>query len=185
MIWGLRGILVEHNITSVILDVRGVHYEVRVTSVPEASLGYEMFLYTHQVIREDEHYLVGFTSKAEKALFIKLINVNGVGPKTAIGILTATTPDRFTAAIASEDVVYLKKLPGVGPKGASQIILDLKGRLQTNVQKGGNPYNDEVALALSNLGFKKDEITKTLTKLDSHGLNANELLKLALAELRK
>lgn len=185
MIWGLRGTLVAHNVTNVVLAVGGVYYEVRVTSLPELPLGSELFLYTYQVIREDEHYLVGFTTEAEKVLFLKLINVNGIGPKTALGILTATTPEQFTTAIAHEDLAYLKKLPGVGPKGASQIILDLKGKLELNTNKGINPHFAEVSAALSSLGFKKAEITKVLTKLDPSIKSANELLKFALAELRK
>jgi len=185
MIWALDGILYAHNITHVVLNVHDVFYEVKVTALPEVAVGEKLFLYTHQVIRDDEHYLVGFMTLTEKELFLKLINVNGIGPKTAIGILTATTPERFSAAITTEDLAYLKKLPGVGPKGASQIILDLKGKLQTDVTKGTNPFIAEVQVALSNLGFKKSEITKVLNKLNERTLSANELLKLALSELRK
>lgn len=185
MIWGLKGILFAHNVTSVVLLVGGVYYEVRVTSLPPVEVGSELFLYTYQVIREDEHYLVGFTSVDEKALFLKLINVNGIGPKTALGILTATTPERFNNAIMQEDLAYLKKLPGVGPKGASQIILDLKGKLELNAAKSASPYAAEVSAALTSLGFKKSEITKVLAKIDPAISSANELLKQALVELRK
>ncbi|MDY0214170.1 MAG: Holliday junction branch migration protein RuvA [Bacilli bacterium] len=185
MIYGLKGILVVQNVTDVVLNVNNVFYEVKVTNISEKTIGSEVFLYTYQVIREDDEYLIGFETLREKDLFMQLINVNGVGPKTALGILTATNPDRFFEAVATEDLSYLKKLPGVGPKGASQIILDLKGKLQTDTSKGTNPHEAEVTLALSNLGFKKAEITKVMKKVSLRALSANELLKLALNELRK
>lgn len=185
MIYALKGILINQSAMSIVLDVRGVYYEVKVPSFPETPLNSEVFIYTYQVIREDDEYLIGFSSLAEKDLFIKLIDVSGIGPKTALGILTATNPERFLNAVTSEDLAYLKKLPGVGPKGASQIILDLKGKLQTDTNKGTNPYEAEVSLALTNLGFKKPEIAKAIKKVSIKALSANELLKFALNELRK
>ena len=125
MIYWLKGIVTKQSSTTIVLDVRGVYYEVKVPSVPQQQQFSELFLYTYQVIREDEHYLVGFLSLEEKSLFTELLNVSGIGPKTALGIMTATTPERFLQAVTSEELSYLKKLPGVGPKGASQIILDL------------------------------------------------------------
>ena len=185
MIYGLKGIVFKQTVTEIILDVNHVFYEVKVPSLPEVPLGSELFLYTYQVIREDDQYLIGFGDISEKELFIKLINVNGIGPKTALGILTATTPDKFFNAITTEDLAYLKKLPGVGPKGASQMILDLKGKLETNTNRGENPYEEEVIIGLTNLGFKKAEITKVIKKVSSKSLTANELLKVALNELRR
>lgn len=185
MIYGLKGVVVAQNVTNIVLNVNNVYYEVKVPSLKEQEIGSEIFIYTYQVIREDDEYLIGFATLSEKDLFIKLINVNGIGPKTALGILTATTPERFLSAVAGEELSYLKKLPGVGPKGASQIILDLKGKLQTDTSKGTNPHEDEVILALSSLGFKKAEITRVMKKVSLKALTANELLKLALNELRR
>ena len=185
MIYGLKGIVTKQTATTVVLDVRGVYYEVKVPALPPQIQFGELFLYTYQVIREDEHYLVGFLTLDEKSLFESLINVSGIGPKTALGIMTATTPERFLQAVATEELSYLKKLPGVGPKGASQIILDLKGKLQTDTTKGLNPYEAEVMLGLQSLGFKKSEITKVLKKVSSKALDTNELFRLALSELRR
>ena len=185
MIYGLKGMVVSQTPTTLVLNINNVYYELKVPSLPEQAKDTEIFIYTYQVIREDDEYLIGFSSLTEKELFLKLITVSGVGPKTALGILTATTPDRFFSAVMQEELSYLKKLPGVGPKGASQIILDLKGKLQTDVTKGTNPHENEVTLALVSLGFKKTEIAKALKKVSLKALTANELLKLALNELRR
>ncbi len=185
MIYGLKGIIFKEEATSIVLNVNNVFYSIKITAPTNKEVGEELFLYTHQVIREDDEYLVGFTSLSEKELFLRLINVSGIGPKTAIGILTATTPTLFEQAINSENLVYLKKLPGVGTRGASQMILDLKGKLQTDGEKGTNQNVSEVSLALSNLGFKKSDINRVLDKYSNSDQSASELLKLALAELRK
>lgn len=185
MIYGLKGIVTKQTPTVIVLDVNGVYYEVKVPVLDEQEKGTELFLYTYQVIREDEHYLVGFKTLEEKDLFMSLLNVSGIGPKTALGIMSATTPARFYQAIASEELSYLKKLPGVGPKGASQIILDLKGKLQTDTSKGLNPYEAEVKLGLQSLGFKVSEINKVLKKVSAPNLDANTLFRLALSELRR
>ena len=84
-----------------------------------------------------------------------MISVSGIGPKTALGILAATTPERLEQAIEDEDIKYLKKLPGLGQKGASQIILDLKGKLAKSDTVSTNTNEDEVEMALTSLGFKK------------------------------
>lgn len=86
MIYGLKGIVTKQTATTIVLDVRGVYYEVKVPSVPQQQQFSELFLYTYQVIREDEHYLVGFLSLEEKSLFTELLNVSGIGPKTALGL---------------------------------------------------------------------------------------------------
>ncbi len=185
MIYGLKGQVVSQSATTLILNVNNVYYELKVPSLSEQVIGDEIFIYTYQVIREDDEYLIGFSSLEEKALFLKLINVSGIGPKTALGILTATNPERFSEAVMAEELSYLKKLPGVGPKGASQIVLDLKGKLQTDTSKGTNPYEEEVMIALQSLGFKKSEISKVMKKVSLKALTANELLKLALNELRR
>ncbi len=185
MIYGLQGIIFKEEMTSIVLNVNHVFYSIKITAPTNQEIGTELFLYTHQIIREDDEYLVGFQSLTEKELFLRLINVSGIGPKTALGIMTATTPQLFEQAINNENLLYLKKLPGVGARGASQMILDLKGKLQTDAQKGSNESVTEVSIALSNLGFKKGDISKVLAKFSSHEVSASELLKLALAELRK
>ncbi len=185
MIYGLKGIIFKEEVTNIVLNINNVFYSIKITAPTNKEEGDELFLFTHQIIRQEEEYLVGFQSLGEKELFLKLINVSGIGPKTALGIMTATTPSLFEQAINSENLLYLKKLPGVGARGASQLILDLKGKLQTDTDKGGNPNITEVSVALTNLGFKKSDITRVLAKFTGEEITASELLKIALAELRK
>lgn len=184
MLYGLKGVLHLVNVTSVVLNVNNSYYEILLPNSEGLVKGEEIFLYIHEVIREDEHFLIGFCTKEEQLLFKDLIKVVGIGPKTAVGILTATSPERFNSAIIQEDLYYLKKLPGVGAKSASQLILDLKGKLQTSTHAYTSKKEEELLQALTSLGFKKGESSKIIKKIYNDKLSINELLKLALSEFR-
>ena len=112
-----------------------------------------------------------------------LNRVKGLGPKTVIGALSATTPNDVKNAIASNNVVYLKKLPGIGAKAASQIILDLKGELTGT--KGDPTVYDEVYEALKELGFKGAAIERVLATINEKDAKPEDVLRIALAKLRK
>ena len=142
MIYSLKGKVLLTDGDTVVIDVHDVGYQVLVSHVNDYEIGQDVFLYTYNVVREDETYLVGFSSIEEKEVFLALIRVKGLGPRTVIGALSATTPNDVKNAIASNNVVYLKKLPGIGAKAASQIILDLKGELTGT--KGDPTVYDEV-----------------------------------------
>ncbi|HZJ89277.1 MAG TPA: Holliday junction branch migration protein RuvA [Bacilli bacterium] len=185
MIYALEGLVTNAQPTKLVLNVNGVFYELLAPNTEGITVGQHIFIYTKQIIREDEHLLIGFKTSEEKDLFEKLISVTGVGPKTALGILTATYPERFWQAIVNEDLAYLKKLPGVGPKGASQIILDLKGKLQTQEKALQSGKYLEVEQGLIQLGFKKRDVTRVLKKVYDEKLNASDLLRVALSEFRK
>ena len=183
MIYSLRGKVILTDGDTVIVDVHDVGYQVLVSHVNDYEVGQDVFLYTYNVVREDETYLVGFSSLEEKEVFLALIRVKGLGPKTVIGALSATTANDVKNAIASNNVVYLKKLPGIGAKAASQIILDLKGELTGT--KGDPTVYDEVAEALKELGFKGAAIERVLTTINEKDASPEEVLRLALAKLRK
>ena len=119
MIYFLRGKVAIVNNDSVIIDVRDVGYEVLVSHIEDFIVGEEVLVYTYNVVREDENYLVGFKTIEEKNVFLSLIKVKGLGPKTVIGALSATTPNEVVNAIASNNVAFLKKLPGIGAKAAA------------------------------------------------------------------
>ena len=172
MIYSLKGRVLMTDGDTVIVDVRDVGYQVLVSHISE-----------YNVIREDEQYLVGFSSLDEKKVFLSLIKVKGLGPKTVIGALSATTVDGVRNAIASNNVAYLKKLPGIGAKAASQIILDLKGELTGT--KGDPGVYDEVYEALKELGFKGAAIDRVLATINEKDAAPEEILRLALAKLRK
>ena len=183
MIYSLRGKVLLIDGDNVVVDVHDVGYQVLVSHVSDYEIGQEVFLYTYNVVREDETYLVGFSSIEEKEVFLALNRVKGLGPKTVIGALSATTPNDVKNAIASNNVVYLKKLPGIGAKAASQIILDLKGELTGT--KGDPTVYDEVYDALKELGFKGAAIERVLATINEKDAKPEEVLRLALAKLRK
>ena len=183
MIYSLKGRVLLADGDTVVVDVHDVGYQVLVSHVNDYEVGPDVFLYTYNVVREDETYLVGFSSLEEKEVFLALIRVKGLGPKTVIGALSATTANDVKNAIASNNVVYLKKLPGIGAKAASQIILDLKGELTGT--KGDPTVYDEVAEALKELGFKGAAIERVLATINEKDASPEEVLRLALAKLRK
>ena len=183
MIYSLRGKVLLIDGDTVVIDVRDVGYQVLVSHTDNYEVGQEVFLYTYNVVREDEQYLVGFSSLDEKQVFLSLIKVKGLGPRTVIGALSATTPNDVKNAIASNNVVYLKKLPGIGAKAASQIILYLKGELTGT--KGDPTVYDEVYEALKELGFKGAAIERVLATINEKDAKPEDVLRIALAKLRK
>lgn len=185
MIYFLRGKVASIDKDTVIIDVRDIGYQVLVSHIDEYVVGEDVFVYTYNVVREDEQYLVAFKSLEEKKVFLSLIKVKGLGPKTAIGALSATTPNNVIAAISSNNVAFLKKLPGIGGKAAAQIILDLKGELTGNSEKGNPKAYDDVYDALKELGFKGAAIDRALASINEPNLSAEEMIRIALSKLRK
>lgn len=186
MIYSLTGNIVEVTTDTVAIEVGNIAYEVFVSRPYEYPRGEQVKLYTYEVIGQDDHYLVGFPSRQEKGAFLSLCSVKGIGPKTAISALSKTTPNDLFLAIESSNVSYLKKLPGIGPKAASQIILDLKGKLL--VQEKGKAQKsavyEEVKAALKTLGFKAKEIDDALDSINEPSIDRDTLLRLALRKLR-
>ena len=183
MIYFLRGKVAHIDGDTVIMDVRDVGYQVLVSHIEDYEIGEEVFIYTYEVVREDDQYLVGFRTLEEKAVFLALIKVKGLGPKSAIGALSATTPQQVINAIASNNVAYLKKLPGIGGKAAAQIILDLKGELTGS--KGDPGVYEEVYDALKELGFKGATIDRVLATINEPDAKPEDVLRIALSKLRK
>lgn len=183
MFYFLKGIVSYIEKDNVIIDVHDVGYQVLVSHAADYQIGEEALIYVYTVIREDEQYLVGFQSLEEKAVFLSLIKVKGLGPKTAVSILSSTTPELLKSAIASNNVAYLKKLPGIGAKAANQIILDLKGVL-VGGEKANPGIYDEVYEALKQLGFKGAAIDRVLATINEKDASSEEILRLALSKLR-
>ncbi len=184
MIYFLKGKVTLKDKDTLVIDVRDVGYQVLVSHIDDYNIGDEVLIYTYNVVREDEQYLVGFSSLEEKSVFLSLIKVKGLGPKSAIGALSSTSPQEVINAIASNNVAYLKKLPGIGAKAAAQIILDLKGEL-TGGTKGDPTVYDEVYEALKGLGFKGAAIDRVLATINEPGASSEDILRIALNKLRK
>ena len=185
MIYFLRGKVLLKDKDTLVIDVRDVGYQVLVSHIDDYEVGQEVFVYTYNVVREDEQYLVAFNSLEEKSVFLSLIKVKGLGPKTVIGALSATTPEQVVAAISSNNVAFLKKLPGIGAKAAGQIILDLKGELTGDGKKGDPGVYEIVYDALKELGFKGAAIDRVLASINEPNASPEEVIKIALSKLRK
>ena len=183
MIYFLRGEIHQVDSDSVVIDVNNVGYQVLVSHVENYSVGQKVLLYTYNVVREDENYLIGFSDIEERNVFLSLIKVKGLGPKTVIGALSATNPQDVINAISSNNVAFLKKLPGLGAKAAGQIILDLKGELTGS--KGNPKQYEEVYDALKALGFKGAAIDRVLATINEPNATTEDILRIALSRLRK
>lgn len=185
MIVGLVGKVVKKEPTSLQLNVGGVIYEVFVSlNCSSKIISDEITIEITEIIREDAHNLYGFLDSNEKKLFDTVIKINGVGPKVALAICSTFTPSSFAQIVTSNDVNMLKRVPGIGPKGASRILVELSGF----IVDGGNSdeatnINIEAALALESLGFKKDIVTTILKSCTS--TTTSELVREALRKLQK
>ncbi|GFR38886.1 Holliday junction ATP-dependent DNA helicase RuvA [Insulibacter thermoxylanivorax] len=132
MIDYVRGTIAYIESDYAVVDVNGIGYQVYVSN-PYALLNQDsdVVLYTHQHVREDAILLYGFPTREEQRLFRKLLEVSGIGPKVALGILAGGRPEALVVAIQREDIAYLTRLPGVGKKTAQRMILDLKDKLDS------------------------------------------------------
>lgn len=193
MYYYLKGKIVESNDEFAVIDVRDIGYEFLTINKSDFVVGEEMLVYTLHIVREDNELFVGFKSLKEKEVFIKLIDVKGIGPKTAVNALKGITVDSFINMIANNDIKSLKKLPGIGPKAAAQIILDMKGSLSSSLLPTNTETNKKVKLnkeqedaknVLKALGFKAKDIDEVLERLPEV-LTASEYINEALKRLGK
>jgi holliday junction DNA helicase RuvA len=145
MIDFVRGALAHVETDYVVLDVQGIGYRLFCANSfgMYDKLGSAVTLYVHHVVREDAMLLYGFESREEQALFRRLLDVSGIGPRVALGILSGGRPAEVVSAIRMEDVTFLTRLPGIGKKTAQRMILDLKDKLDSL------PISTEAAAALS------------------------------------
>lgn len=169
MISYIRGTLAEKNEDSAVVEAHGVGYQIFVP-VPVLSelppLGESVKIYTYFSVREDGMSLFGFLSRQDLAMFKQLIGVNGIGPKSALGILSALRPDVLRMAVASGDAKTISRAPGVGPKTAQRIILDLKDKIwPEDVLAGGLEESLAVPEEISGVGQAGKEAVEALTAL--------------------
>lgn len=186
MIVGLNGSVKYKEPAFVHVDVNGVVYEVFISLQTFSALPKsEVELYTSHIIREDAQLLYGFIDISEKKLFERLIKINGVGPKVAMAICSTYTPAQFATVINNKDLNGVKKVPGIGPKSAGRILVELNGfdvELVTSSDQPKNQSFNEASEALESLGFKKDKISKALSACE--GSDTASLVKEALKLLQ-
>ena len=196
MIVKLAGKLLDKQAPCALIDVNGVGYEINVslmTFVDLPSLGSDVEMHTHLVVREDSHTLYGFLTVHERSLFKALIKVNGVGPKMALGMLSGMTVDEFARSILNRDVSSLVKLPGVGKKTAERLVIEMKdaidgvgllGASENTITK--SDIRLEAESGLLSLGYKAQDITKILNNLDYKNASSSEdIIKMALQSIAK
>ena len=172
----------------VALDIHGVGYEVYLAKALSQKMNEELFLYTYQHVREDAILLFGFIKEEDYEVFMRLINVKGIGPKTAQTMLSVCPRKDMIEAIENDDIKKLKSLPGIGAKTAGQIVLDLKGKfvsLETNDGVASSPVWSQVQDALVSLGYKTNQLTKIKKELENTELGEDEMLRQALILLAK
>lgn len=186
MIVGLEGIIDYKEPSSVHLNVNSVIYEVFISLHTYSTIGSaKTRLHIHHVIREDAQQLYGFADRSEKILFEGMLKINGIGPKAALAICSTFTPEQFAGIISSKDLNALKKVPGIGPKSAGRIMVELAGFDAVLLNSGATATTatTEASMALESLGFKKEQIAKALSQ--SHATDTPTLVKEALKQLQK
>ena len=180
----IKGKVVSQESNYIVLDNNSVGYLIFVPNPYSFELDKNYTVYIYQLVREDENSLYGFKTKDEKDLFLKLIDVKGLGCKMALPMIATGSINGIVDAIERENILYLKKFPKVGDKVAKQIILDLKGKLRVNsVNPKSNDY-DELIEVLKGLGYKQSDISKILPSINSE-LNIENQIKEALKLMLK
>lgn len=184
----------------VVIDVSGIGYKIFMSeSAIEkiGEIGNIVKVHTYLRVREDEMSLYGFNTNEELRMFELLLSVSGIGAKTAIGMLSNITPSSFALAVITNDVAKIKALPGIGPKGAQRIILELKDKIETDeaVDTSSNPQassilvdnesTQEAISALQVLGYSKKEIEKALEKVNTTNLTTEDMIREGLKNLSK
>ena len=193
MIGYLKGNLAFKDPTFVIIDVNGVGYEVKISLYTFSKLKDldACMLYTHLHVKEDAHTLYGFSGKEEKAIFLQLISISGVGPNTALMINSSLEVDELKHAIVNDEVAVIQRVKGIGNKTALRIILELKDKIKKEGMEGGatlswsNTIKNEALSALVTLGINKTVAEKSLDRiLKKHGdeVTLEELIKLVLKQ---
>lgn len=173
------GNIKEINTNSIVIDNNGIGYFVYTPNPYSLKLGEEIKVYIYQHIKEDENTLFGFKTIEEKDVFLKLIEVKGLGPKMVLSMLAVGSVSGIIDAIERENILYLKKFPRIGDKVARQIIFDLKGKLVKNDKEVERDTLDDLAEALKGLGYKMSDIRRVLPKINNK-LDLENQLKEAL-----
>lgn len=178
----IKGIIKIIESNYIVVEANNIGYLVYTPNPYSFKIDENVTIYTYQYVREDEISLYGFKSFEEKELFLKLIEVKGLGCKMALPMIALGSIDGISDAIERENVLYLKKFPKIGDKVARQIILDLKGKLVTVKQQEEKKMNDELVEVLKALGYKQADINKILPMITEETIEKQikEALRLLL-----
>ena len=190
MIATLEGTLEYRGPDSAIVKVGGIGFEVRVPGSTLGQLGTpgdKVSLFTHLHVREDNVSLYGFGSEQELTLFRNLVSVSGIGPKVALALLSALSPEQMVVAITSGNAEIISQVPGIGKKMASRLIVELKGKLEKEWREAVLPFgveDEDVMAALTSLGYSLKEASKAVSTLPVPSeLSLEDKVRLALQHL--
>ena len=183
MIGRLKGILAAKRAPQILVDCNGVGYEADVSmttyyALPET--GEAVSVWTHLIVKDDSHSLIGFTTERERKLFRQLIRVNGVGPKMALTILSGINDQEFAHCVLQDDILTLTRLPGVGKKTAERLIIEMRDKFK---QMRDLSSKNEAVEALQALGYKSTDAEKMIRQVESNAdqeMNAAALIRKAL-----
>ena len=183
MIGYINGITIYKDLEKLVVNVSGVGYDVSPTrkTLTKAKLGEPIELFIHTHVREDTLALYGFNNAESRQIFRHLISVSGVGPKTALEILSTTTVEKIKNAVAKAQPDVFSAVSGIGKKTAGRIILDLQTKLgqEKKLDLKAEPEKEEAVQALISLGYKKSEALAALKNVDGR-LPLEEQIKMAL-----
>ncbi len=187
-----NGIIKDISNDSIIIDVNDIGYNIYMAEddLSKLKLENKVLVYTYFQHREDDMRLFGFLEKSRLQFFKKLITVSGVGSKLAIGIISNISVEDMCTAIATENILALKSIPGIGPKMACKIIFELKDKISNeemiskNVIKN-NPEIDEAITALKVLGYSERELTECINNIDTGNKTVQDIIRMCLNYLRK
>jgi Holliday junction DNA helicase RuvA len=188
MIGQLNGKLVEKNPTELIIECGGVGYEVKISLNTYSMIGSDeaIKIYTKFIVREDAQLLYGFATKEEREMFNHLISVSGIGPNTAMIMLSSLIPEEIAQAIQQEKVNIIQSIKGIGVKTAQRVIIDLKDKMlkfvgsSENNPTQGNTNRFDALTALASLGFDKKSAEKAIDKISTGEETVEQLIKEAL-----
>jgi Holliday junction DNA helicase RuvA len=187
----LTGVLADKSPPQLLVDVHGVGYELDVpmsTFYNLPALGETVTLLTHFVVREDAQLLYGFLTAAERATFRELVKISGVGPRTALSILSGLSVTELAQAVTRQDGARLVKVPGIGKKTAERLLLELKGKLGPDLALPSGPVlsdtQGDITQALQALGYNEREAAAALKALPAD-VGVSEGIKLALKALNR
>lgn len=190
MIGRIGGTLLAKSPPQVLVDAHGVGYEIDVpmsTFYNLPALGEPVVLLTHLVVREDAHQLFGFLTEGERSTFRQLVKISGVGPRTALSILSGLSVAELADAVTRQDGARLVKVPGIGKKTAERLLLELKGRLGPDLGAPTTPASDaqaDIVQALLALGYSEREAAAALKGLPPD-VNVADGIKQALRALAR
>ena len=197
----IKGEIVELEEDLLVIEANNIGYNIRISSQTATNLpgiGQDVKIYTYMHVREDAMSLFGFISKDDLNIFKLLIGVSGIGPKGALGVLSALTADDIRFAVLSDDVKTISKAPGIGAKTAQRLIIELKDKLKLEdafeqkiennqaalISNGSNEAKNEAILALTALGYSNSEALKAIKEVNiTPDMDSESILKAALKKL--